>query len=170
MKYLITILLALVIVQTKASPPDSLSEKLLQQEILYYNATNDSVRLCTLLTKAQLNREAGYYINALNELNRAQEISVNHKQGTEIQYQKMIMYFLLNRYDVCSEMALDSSDIEMHYHEYLIMKLYSLNEMEKWNECKSMLLLHFWQCIRSIPIYSILFRWQKTKPYTCQQA
>jgi hypothetical protein len=142
MKYLITILLALVIVQTKASPPDSLSAKLLQQEMIYWNAHTDSVRLCALLIKARLNREAGLYTNALSELNRAQEISANRNEGTEIEYQKMITYFLLSRYDVCAEMAFDSSDIKIHYNEYLIMKLYSLNEMEKWGECKSLLLLH----------------------------
>jgi len=140
MKYLITIILALAAVNSEAQLTDSLSGRLLRQEKLYWLASNDSVKYCVLLTKAKLNREAGLYVNALSELNRAEDISVGNSEVSEIEYEKMITYFLLGRYDGCVGIAIDSGQIAGHYHEYLLMKLYSLDETEKWTECKNLLL------------------------------
>jgi hypothetical protein len=140
MKYLIIIILALVVRQSKSQVSDSLSVKLLHQEMIYWQAQSDSVRFSALLGKAKLNRNAGFYENAINELYRAEKYCVTIKQRSEMNYEKMFNYFLADQYASCSEIILDSAAITSHYIEYITMRLYSMNETEKWERCKSELL------------------------------
>ncbi len=137
MRYLITIILALAALQSESQVSDSLSVKLLHQEMIYWQAQSDSVRFYTLLDKARLNRNAGLYDNAINELYRAEKFCAGTKQHTEMSYEKMLNYFLADEYISCSEIVLDSGAIANHYDEYLTMRLYSMNEIEKWESCKS---------------------------------
>lgn len=142
MKYLIITILTLAAIRCEAQRNNTLAEKLLQQEKLYWTATSDSVRLNALLTKAMLNRDAGLYANALHETNRAEALPLNHYLEAEVEYQKMVIYFLWGRYDICCGITIDSSAIATHYNNYLVMELYSLNETEQWSLCKTILLRH----------------------------
>ncbi len=140
MKYIITIILALVIAQSDAQLADSVSAKLLHNEVLFWQAQNDSVRFYALLNKANIDKTAEAYEKALDELYRASKYATTNNELSELNYQKMLNYFLSSQYSFSSEMTLDSLGVGNHYHEYLTMKLYSMIEMEKWDRCKSELL------------------------------
>jgi hypothetical protein len=140
MKYLITIILLLAIAQSEAQVADSLSVKLLNQEMIFWQAQSDSVRFYALLNKAGINRAAGAYDGAINELYRAEKYCHGQDQLAEMNYAKMVNYFLADQYSFCSEITLDSINTVKHFSEYTTMKLYSLLEIKEWERCKKELI------------------------------
>jgi len=140
MKYIITTILVLLTVVTNAQVNDSLAQRLLRQEIVYWQAPNDSVRFYSLLAKAKTDRGAGVYSDALNELFRAEKFCFTKQEKADMDYEKMLNYFLTDAYSFCSEITIDSTNIAAHFNEYLTMKLYSMNEAEKWDRCKEIMI------------------------------
>src|SRR5579885_3325338 len=140
MRYIIIIITILLAAPTNAQVADSVSGKLLYQEMIFWQARTDSARFNALLCKAQINRNNGKYESALNEVERAGKLLLSKKEQAQIGYERMLDYFLSDRYEQCSMTDIDSAEISAQYNEYLLMKLYSLNEAERWTECKSLLL------------------------------
>jgi hypothetical protein len=136
MKYLITTILLLAIVRSEAQVADSLSAKLLNQEMIFWQAQSDSVRFYALLNKANINKAAGYYDGAINELYRAEKYCHGQNELDEMNYEKMTNYFLADQYSFCSEITLDSISSLKYFNEYVTMKLYSLIEIKEWEKCK----------------------------------
>ena len=146
MKYLSIIVLLSVRLITSAQVSDSVAGKLLHQELIYWQAENDSVKFYALLNKAKINRDAGLYYNALDELTRADSIAKTSTETVEYTYEKMVNYFLSDQYNLCSDIVMDSNCIGKHLGEYTIMRLYSLNESDKWERCKAEMLKQCHSC------------------------
>ncbi|HTA84328.1 MAG TPA: hypothetical protein VK783_15395 [Bacteroidia bacterium] len=140
MKYIIITILALLSTYSSAQQYDSLPAKLLHQEMVYWQAQSDSVKFMALFTKAVLYKKSNKYNDALNELFRAEKFCAGKKNRDALQYETMLNYFLSGKYNTCSEIAFDSTPPAIYYNNYILMKLYSLNETEKWSACKELMI------------------------------
>ena len=140
MKYWSIIIFLSVSLLSSAQMTDSLQQKLLNKELTFWQAQNDSVRFYALLGKARADRNAGLYRNALKELSRADDYCKTGSEKSELEYEKMINYFLSDRYAECGATEIDSNRAGEHYQEFVTMKLYALNEVGKWQECKDAIL------------------------------
>jgi len=143
MKFSITTLFTLLVLITKSQQTDSLdTEKLLTQEISYWSSTSDSVKFISLMKKASIYQSAGFAESALLELERAETYARTKREVSSLNYQKMLNYFLAGRFTSAGLADLKKEDaVELDKtKEYLTMKLFSLNESQKWENCKVELL------------------------------
>ncbi len=117
---------------------ETLSEKLLSEELVYWKAPNDSERAASLLNKAELYKTEGLYHAALRELERAEKLNVTGTGKVSLNYSRMLNYFLADEFTDAAGIELSRLQTESisRTKEYNIMHLQSLNESEKWEACR----------------------------------
>ena len=145
MKYLIITILTLISFQINAQwvADTSFATKLLSLELRFWKSTNDSTKLAVLSDKANIYKSLRMYEQALMELERAEKYCIDQRTITLIRYEEMLNYFLSNKYSYSGDIVISLPEIEEIHkkQEYYLMKLQSLNEAEKWEQCKQELLL-----------------------------
>jgi tetratricopeptide (TPR) repeat protein len=140
MKHLIIIVLKLVSISINAEQiaDTSLSSKLLSLELQFWKSTDDSTKMVILNDKISLYKSLNMYEQALKETARSEKYAPNQKSIAIINYNEMLFYFLMGKYDYARDIEITSVELAQinKQKEYALMKLESLNETEKWEQCK----------------------------------
>ena len=144
MKFLIIILLILISLSTKAQyiADTSITKKLLLLEFRFWEGTTDPIKLEALLNKADIYKALNLHEQALFELERAKKYCIDQNAFSVLNFEKMLHYFLSDKYNDASDISISVNELEQIHKtkEYTTMKLFSLNESEKWGKCKQELL------------------------------
>lgn len=145
MNYWILTLLTLIAYtgNSQTITSSAISEKLLSLELLYWQSTSDVEKTELLLEKSAVYKTNENYKEAIKELERADKYELNDSITTVLSYEKLLNYFLSASYGYCNDIIIDVKQIERigRKKEYTLMKLYALNELERWEECKQELIV-----------------------------
>jgi|GEM_PF-2368527 len=145
MKYLIITILSLISLSIKAQyvSDTAITKQLLHLEIIFWEAKSDSTKLDALLSKANVYKLSGMNEQALAELERAEKYCTTTTAISLLKYEKMLNYFLSGKYNYAGNITIPYPEIEQIHKtkEYTTMKLMSLDESEKWEQCKQELLI-----------------------------
>jgi hypothetical protein len=116
-----------------------MNKELLSIEYSIWN-THDNKEVSNLiLMKAQKLTDNGFFNEAINELNRIKDRS--SIDTNELFYKISLNNFMLGDYNNAYNKMLDIPDsLRLHEKDYLTLWLFILNEMNKWNECKQLML------------------------------
>ena len=142
MKYWIFIILLSVSLFTKGQYSDSLGSALLNAEIHFWQADNDSTRYATLLQKVHIYNQAGLFHQAINQVERTREYALTGDEKSQLKYEELLNSFLNNDYGYCTTFHFDSNEVTSYSKEIALMQLYSLNELQEWTNCKRQMLTY----------------------------
>src|SRR6185312_5163687 len=136
MKYWIFIILLSASLFTKGQSNDSLGNALLNAEMHFWQAGNDSTRYSALLQKVHIYRLAGLYHQAINEVERSSQYALKSDEKSQLKYEELLNNFLNNDYGYCTTFRFDSNEGISYSKQIELIQLYSLNELQEWANCK----------------------------------
>lgn len=139
MKIFLTIIIASCFLNTFAQKEQDINKELLSIEYSIWNTQDKKEVSDLIILKAQKLTDNGSFEEAINELNRIEDLS--SVDTNELLYKKSLNNFMLGYYDNAYNLMLDMPDsLRLHENKYLTLWLFTLNEMKKWDECKLLLL------------------------------
>ncbi len=142
MRYWIFTLLLSASLFTKGQSNDSLGNALLNAEMHFWQAGNDSTRYNALLLKVYIYRRAGLYHQAINEIDRSRSYALTVDEKSQLKYEELLNSFLNNDYGYCTTFRFDSNEGTNYAKQIELMQLYSLNELQNWTNCKKQMLAY----------------------------
>jgi hypothetical protein len=173
MKYLIIILLTLISWSSNAQwiKDTAVTNKLLLLEIRFWKSTDDSSKAAILLDKAELYKSINMPEQALAELERTKKYIINPEFTSLIKYEKILNYFLADKYSNSNEIILSSSELALIHktQEYQLVRFQSLNESEKWDECKQELLVFCSDSLKALQIRQLATAYNYKDPEKCSK-
>ncbi|PKP22685.1 MAG: hypothetical protein CVU05_02920 [Bacteroidetes bacterium HGW-Bacteroidetes-21] len=139
MKIFLTITILSCILRVNAQNDNTLNGELLALEFAVWNSSDSREMSSLIMQKAEKLTENGQFSAALNELNRIQD--KRSTDSNQLVYMKALNEFLLGDFDNAYNLLLDIPDsARNHEIEYQILWLFTLNELERWSDCRQILL------------------------------
>jgi tetratricopeptide (TPR) repeat protein len=116
-----------------------INKELLSAEYSVWMSQEDKEVSEIIFFKAQKLTENGLFEEAIKELDRIKNFS--SLDSNEIFYKRSLNNFLLKNYDNAYNQMLEIPDsLRLHEKKYLMLWLFTLNELKKWEDCKQQLL------------------------------
>jgi TM2 domain-containing membrane protein YozV len=139
MKIFLTIIISSCILNAFAQKGQDINKELLSIEYSIWNTQDKKDVSNLIITKAQMLTENGFFNEAIIELDRIKDFS--SIDTNQLFYKKSFNNFMIGDYNNAYNQMLDISDsIRLHEKDYLTLWLFILNEIDRWDECKQLML------------------------------
>lgn len=139
MKIFLTTIIISCFLNSFAQKDKKINEALLATEYSIWNAQDNKEVSDFILLKAETLTDNGFFKEAIDELNRITDLSL--VDSNELSYKKSLNNFMLKDFNNAYNIILDIPDsVRLHDKKYLTLWLFILNELNKWSECKQLLL------------------------------
>lgn len=174
MKYIISIVVIFINTHAKSQlKTHGFSDLLLNYEFTIWSSSNDSLIFNTLIKKASLYTNERLYNSALSQLERADVFCKSSIHNTILRYEKLKVYFFASKYNYVVDIFLSEDELQSinKSSEYTKMKLFALNEQEKWSDCKSLLITYCKNCDSSLinMIKELPVKYEYKSPEKCKR-
>jgi TM2 domain-containing membrane protein YozV len=139
MKIFLTTIIISCFLNSFAQQNQSINEALLATEYSIWNSQDAKEVSDLILLKAKKLSDNGFFKESIDELNRITDFSL--VDSNELSYKKSFNNFMLRDFNNAYNIILDIPDsVKLHDKNYLTLWLFILNELNKWSECKKLLL------------------------------